>query len=337
MLVPRLLVKRENWRSRIGSGGDFREQELGLDCECCDWMLYIRVARSSTPHVLDRTRMSCKLAGLCPVRLCMSAAALCCRSRCHTASRTSCFHHSSLLILIVSQLLGWTVPRSHCLCECTVCPERVTDVLSLRLSPHSLFIPDPDDPPPPSPISAGPEASDDPIPSLSSVHNYPGPYPSASLGSNLAVLLELSNATPSGVMGVKMMCEVQSPGGRYRLGEVVHGQEYQSSRGQEDGASAVDPGVSEEAKKNEIDGSAKESAGEAGPSTPPPVAPPAPLIEPELPPGDSVKLDVSSEMKELGLHVLICSVAWETPDGRRTFQRFLKFNVSLGFDSQECS
>jgi hypothetical protein len=44
-------------------------------------------------------------------------------------------------------------------------------------------------------------------------------------------------------------------------------------------------------------------------------------------PGESVSLDVSAEMKEVGLQILICSVAWETLDGRRTFQRFFKFNV----------
>lgn len=42
-----------------------------------------------------------------------------------------------------------------------------------------------------------------------------------------------------------------------------------------------------------------------------------------------VGLDVASEMKDVGLNVLICSVAWETDGGRKTFQRFLKFNVSL--------
>jgi hypothetical protein len=49
---------------------------------------------------------------------------------------------------------------------------------------------------------------------------------------------------------------------------------------------------------------------------------------PILSPGEFVEMDVQAEMKELGLQVLICSVAWETPNGRRTFQRFFKFNVS---------
>jgi hypothetical protein len=42
-----------------------------------------------------------------------------------------------------------------------------------------------------------------------------------------------------------------------------------------------------------------------------------------------VGLDVDSEMKDVGLNILIISVAWETAEGRKTFQRFLKFNVSL--------
>lgn len=87
-------------------------------------------------------------------------------------------------------------------------------------------------------------------------------------------------------MGVRMMCEVQSPNGRYRLGEVVHGQK---------------------SPDEEVEGS--------------------PEVLPELGVGESVKLDVEGEMKELGLHVIIVSVAWETLDGRRTFQRFFKYNV----------
>jgi hypothetical protein len=49
--------------------------------------------------------------------------------------------------------------------------------------------------------------------------------------------------------------------------------------------------------------------------------------EPDLEVGGEVGLEVGSEMKDVGLNVLICSVAWETPGGRKTFQRFLKFNV----------
>lgn len=90
-------------------------------------------------------------------------------------------------------------------------------------------------------------------------------------------------------MGVRMMCEIQSPSGRYRLGEVIHGHE--------EGQDPLDD--TQEA-----------------------------VVLPELEPGKSVRLDVEGEMKELGLHMIIVSVAWETLDGRRTFQRFFKYNVS---------
>lgn len=89
-------------------------------------------------------------------------------------------------------------------------------------------------------------------------------------------------------MGVRMMCEVQSPNGRYRLGEVIHGH-----KDCEEPSEPLTDALS------------------------------------ELAPGESVKLDVEGEMKELGLHVIIVSVAWETLDGRRTLQRFFKFNVDL--------
>ncbi|ORX36831.1 hypothetical protein BD324DRAFT_471811 [Kockovaella imperatae] len=199
-----------------------------------------------------------------------------------------------------------------------------------RLAPHSLFIDDPEDPPPPRPISSAPEEPDGDIPALSITHNYTGPYPAASLGANLEVGLELRNVSQAGVKGVRMMCEVQGPGGRYRLGEVVHGQ-------QEEIASATVPETNAEDKANISDSTTKAGSqdGETqGPleSDPGPgsaaSAPPPALIDPELPAGDHVKLDVETEIKELGMHILICSVAWETPDGRRTFQRFLKFNVT---------
>jgi hypothetical protein len=95
----------------------------------------------------------------------------------------------------------------------------------------------------------------------------------------------------TGVTGVRMMCEVQSPAGRYRLGEAIHGQ------------------------SNNPDGEGGGEKEEAG-------------VIPDLESGKSLVLDVDSELKELGLHVLIVSVAWETVDGRRTFQRFFKFTVS---------
>lgn len=81
------------------------------------------------------------------------------------------------------------------------------------------------------------------------------------------------------------MCEVQSPGGRFRLGEAIHG----LAEGEEEG----------------IDTPLK-----------------------ELAPGESVRLEVEGEVKDLGVGVVIVSAAWETPDGRRTLQRFFKYNVS---------
>lgn len=50
--------------------------------------------------------------------------------------------------------------------------------------------------------------------------------------------------------------------------------------------------------------------------------------EPEMEVGGAVEMDVGSEMKDVGVNLLICSVAWETDSGRRTFQRFFKFEVS---------
>ncbi|ORY32561.1 hypothetical protein BCR39DRAFT_522853 [Naematelia encephala] len=97
-----------------------------------------------------------------------------------------------------------------------------------------------------------------------------------------------------------MMCEIQGPGGRYRLAEVVHG----------------------EAKKAQEEvGEAQKEGEEAGDGQ----------VEKEWPvlkPGESVILEAENEVKELGSHVLIVSVAWELPEGRRTFQRFLKFTVT---------
>lgn len=85
-----------------------------------------------------------------------------------------------------------------------------------------------------------------------------------------------------------MMCEIQSPNGRYRLGEVVHG----ATEGVE------------------------------------------PVTLPELAIGESVRLDVEGEVKDLGLGVVIVSVAWETDDGRRTMQRFFKYNVGAAADGR---
>ena len=92
-----------------------------------------------------------------------------------------------------------------------------------------------------------------------------------------------------------MMIEIQGPGGRYRLGEVIHG------------------GATSAKEKTETPETEVAEKGEA--------------LPPALLKGEFAELEVGNEMKELGIHVLICSVAWETSDGRRTFQRFLKFNV----------
>jgi hypothetical protein len=97
-----------------------------------------------------------------------------------------------------------------------------------------------------------------------------------------------------------MMCEIQSPGGRYRLGEAIHGH-----TGGAEGAKE-EKQVKEETAEQEAELSS-------------------------LGYGEHVSLDVKSEMKEVGSCVVICSVAWETTEGRRTFQRFLKYNVSQSY------
>lgn len=129
---------------------------------------------------------------------------------------------------------------------------------------------------------------------LSPTSNYAAPYGQASLGETLRACVRLRNTSQGAVHGVKMMLEVQSPGGRVRLGEVVHG----GARPE-----GMDPSVAETRAWDEL---------------------------PALAPGGAVDLGGAHELTELGLHILICSVAWETEHGRRTFQRFLKFTVSAG-------
>lgn len=111
-----------------------------------------------------------------------------------------------------------------------------------------------------------------------------------SLGETFNTHVRLSNTSTQPVRGVKMMIEVQGPNGRYRLGEIVH------DNGQDD-----------------------ETPGEGGEQ---------PKGEPEMEVGGGVDMDVGGEMKDVGVNLLICSVAWETEGGRKTFQRFFKFNVS---------
>jgi hypothetical protein len=112
-----------------------------------------------------------------------------------------------------------------------------------------------------------------------------------SLGETIRTHVILSNISQEMVAGVKMMIEVQGPNGRYKLGELV----------------------------NRHSGLILEDGGKDGSGS----------MEMDLQVGGEVALSVESEMKDVGLNVLICSVAWETPEGRRTFQRFLKFNVSI--------
>lgn len=122
---------------------------------------------------------------------------------------------------------------------------------------------------------------------------------------------DLSILAP-GVRGVKMMLEVQGPGGRWRLGEIIHGQqqvEEQSGVAVKDDEESETEGNTEEDEAGQVLEAPKRKV-------------------PILPPGEFVEMDVMAEMKELGLQVLICSVAWETSSGRKTFQRFFKFNVS---------
>ncbi|WVR07213.1 hypothetical protein IAU60_004254 [Kwoniella sp. DSM 27419] len=165
----------------------------------------------------------------------------------------------------------------------------------VKLSPPSLV---------PSYIPTGFDLSDiaRPLPTLpadfhfSPTANYPTPFGNVTLGSTLALDLELENThgNREDVLGIRMMVEVQGPSGRYRLGEVIHS------------TKAAAPG-------SEAEGTVSEEDREELPA---------------LRHGESVKIAVESEMKDLGLNVIIVSAAWETLDGRRTMQRFLKFNVN---------
>ena len=126
--------------------------------------------------------------------------------------------------------------------------------------------------------------------------HYAGPFGLMSLGESIKTHVILTNTSSEPVLGVKMMIEVQGPTGRYRLGELAKRQ-VSSSGMDVDGPDGGDKDL-----ELEVDG--------------------------------EVGLDVEGEMKDVGLNVLIVSVAWETAEGRKTFQRFLKFNVSLVVDEQ---
>ncbi|WVF71657.1 hypothetical protein IAT40_006465 [Kwoniella sp. CBS 6097] len=144
--------------------------------------------------------------------------------------------------------------------------------------------------------------------SFSPTPNYPAPFGSLSLGSTLSLDLALENThlNRQDVLGVKMMVEVQGPSGRYRLGEVIHSDPNQPIE---------DEGKTPKGDNDGVENSQTDESGEGK----------------ELPAlrfGDSVPIHVESEMKEIGMNVVIVSVAWETLEGRRTMQRFLKYNVN---------
>ena len=101
------------------------------------------------------------------------------------------------------------------------------------------------------------------------------------------------------------------------MGEVVHGEEDEREGGPE-------PPTQEQAGQGEESGDKPAMEGKEVEQ----VKETVPTSLSEMKSGENVRLDVSTEIKEMGMHILICSVAWETPDGRRTFQRFLRFNVS---------
>ncbi|KIR67096.1 hypothetical protein I314_02309 [Cryptococcus bacillisporus CA1873] len=162
----------------------------------------------------------------------------------------------------------------------------------LHISPLTLiptWNPDATVPIPPIPLPSPPPPAGF---SFSPTPNYPPPFGSISLGSKLDFRIGLENVHRQrhGVHGVRMMTEVQSASGRVRLGEAIHGQ-------------------------------MSDTTGE------PPLQKGQESQLPELKFGEMVELQVESEMKDLGLGVMIVSVAWETLDGRKTFQRFFKFNI----------
>lgn len=192
---------------------------------------------------------------------------------------------------------------------------------SNRLSPQTVFPSDPSS----STSSYALPAQADPLPpvlpdfSFSPTHNYPAPFGTASLGSVLHLQIALENASASDVRGVRMMVEVQGPGGRYRLGEVVYGKQ-EPTKHANDGSLADAEGKTATGEEQPSDTAGKAGEGE----------PEEQVWEdmPALGAGMAVDLDVETELKELGMQIIICSVAWELPEGRRTFQRFYRFNVS---------
>ncbi|ODN79973.1 hypothetical protein L202_03844 [Cryptococcus amylolentus CBS 6039] len=127
---------------------------------------------------------------------------------------------------------------------------------------------------PPIPLPPPPPPDDF---AFSPTPNYPPPLGTIHIGSMLAcrVALENSHRQRYPVLGVKMMLELQTPTTRTRLGEVIHGK-----------PSMADSALEEE--RNRVE----------------PVKPGEEEI-PELAFGERVELSAESEVKDLGLGVVI--------------------------------
>lgn len=182
-------------------------------------------------------------------------------------------------------------------------PSPLTSRLHLSPGPLLPTFPVSDAPVPPSSSATSPPRLPTDL-HLSPTSNYPAPHGTALLGETVRASIRLRNisnlsnyafgSSPGegiDVRGAKMMIEVQSPGARTRLGEAVHGGR----------AEGTEPAAAEERPWDAL---------------------------PKLKAGEGMEIEVAHDVAELGAHILICSVAWETEEGRRTFQRFLKFNVS---------
>ncbi|WWC93980.1 hypothetical protein V866_000818 [Kwoniella sp. B9012] len=174
-----------------------------------------------------------------------------------------------------------------------------------RISPPSLipsYLPSTTSISPTSPVPLPPPPREF---HFSPTPNYPTPYGNVSLGStlDLNVSLENTNAGKADVLGVRMMLECQGPGGRFRLGEVIHSNDDDNTKDGEQPSSSTSENI-----QGAQDGQEHEELS-------------------ILRYGEKVNLEIDNEIKDLGVNVLIVSVAWETLEGRKTFQRFLKFNV----------
>ncbi|RXK38508.1 hypothetical protein M231_04274 [Tremella mesenterica] len=171
----------------------------------------------------------------------------------------------------------------------------------LHLAPLTLLSSTNDDSPSfdPVPSANSPSIPIPPPPTtfpLSQSPQLAHPNGVVSLGSPLSLGLQLRNShvQKHDVLGVRMMVEIQSPSIKTRLGEIIH----QTS-------SPADKSDSENVTESE------EGTGFS-----------------VLRYDEAVILDSGCELKELGNHMIICSVAWETLDGRKTFQRFYRFTVN---------